>query len=60
MFKTQVKPRAAGKWFHRRGLNILWRFVFYNNICFYLKPKTKQPALRDMLRHFNGRYSHKP
>ena len=32
------------------------RFVFYNNISgfFYEKPKTKQPALRDMLRHFHG------
>ena len=31
------------------------RFVFYNNIYFfYEKPKTKQPALRDMLRHFHG------
>ena len=39
------------------------RFVFYSNICFfffYEKPKTKQPALRDMLRHFHGLYSHRP
>ena len=35
-------------------------FVFYNNIYFYEKPKTKQPALRDMLRHFHGLYSHRP
>ena len=27
---------------------------------FYEKPKTKQPALRDMLRHFHGLYSHRP
>ena len=27
---------------------------------FYEKPKTKQPALRDMLRHLHGLYSHKP
>ena len=39
------------------------RFVFYSNIWFfffYEKPKTKQPALRDMLRHFHGLYSHRP
>ena len=33
---------------------------FYNNIFFYEKPKTKQPALRDMLRYFHGLYSHRP
>ena len=27
-------------------------------LIFYKKPKTKQPALRDMLRHFHGLYSH--
>ena len=27
---------------------------------FFEKPKTKQPALRDMLRHFQVLYSHKP
>ena len=27
---------------------------------FYEKPKTKRPALRDMLRHFRGLYSHMP
>ena len=47
MFKTRVKPQAAGEWFHWRVLNILtsflWsrrvqtmesycRFVFYHNI----------------------------
>ena len=42
------------------------RFVFYNNIYFfYEKPqkkknKIKQTALCDMLRHFNGLYSHRP
>ena len=38
------------------------RFVFYNNIYFFFKekPKTKQPALCDMLRHFHGLYSHRP
>ena len=30
------------------------RFVFYSNSFFYEKPKTKQPALRDILRHFHG------
>ena len=29
-------------------------------IFFYQKQKTKQPALRDMLRHFHGLYSHRP
>ena len=45
MFKTQVKPRAAGEWFHCKVLNNLMchksvhhgksccgRIVFYNNI----------------------------
>ena len=47
MFKTHVKPQAAGEWFHWKGLDILtsflWsrsvqtmesycRFVFYHNI----------------------------
>ena len=37
------------------------RFVFYNNSLFFCeKPKIKQPALRDMLRHFHGLYSHRP
>ena len=31
--------------------------VFCSNLYFYEKPKTKQPALRDMLRHF---HSHRP
>ena len=36
------------------------RYDFYYNIYFfYEKPKTKQPALRDMLRHFHGIYSHR-
>ena len=30
MFKTQVEPRAAGKWFHCQVLDILWRhFIVY-------------------------------
>ena len=29
-------------------------------IFFYEKPKTKQAALRDMLLHFHGLYSHRP
>ena len=33
----------------------LWSICFYNNIFFY--EETKQPALRDMLRHFFGKYS---
>ena len=40
----------------------LWStLVFYNNLFFfYQKRKTKQPALRDMLRHFHGLYCHRP
>ena len=50
MFKTQVEPRTAGEWLHCKVLNVFWRrFVFYNNIFFYEKPKPKHPALRDML-----------
>ena len=38
------------------------RFVFYSNIYFFYEKtrRTKQPALRDMLRHFHGLYSHTP
>ena len=38
------------------------RFVFYNNIILFFneKPKTKEPALRDMLHHIHGLYSHRP
>ena len=32
------------------------RFVFF----FHERPKTKQPALHDMLRHFHSLYSHRP
>ena len=34
----------------------LWSICFYNNI-FFCYEETKQPALRDMLRHFFGKYS---
>ena len=33
---------------------------YYNIYFFYEKPKTKQAALRDMLRHFDGLFSHIP
>ena len=37
------------------------RFVFTITFIFFNeKPKTKQPALRDMLRYFYGLYSHRP
>ena len=37
------------------------RFWFFTiTFFFYEKRKTKQPALRDMLRHFHGLYSHRP
>ena len=35
------------------------RFVSHNNIYFFMKNQ-KKPALRDMLRHFHGLYSHGP
>ena len=72
MFKTQVEPRAAGEWFHCKVLNILWRH-FYGlyecrpwkivvdllfTITFIFYEKVEQPAVRDMLRHFHGVYSH--
>ena len=76
MFKIQVEPRAAGEWCHCKVLNILWHhfygleecrpwkivvdFAFYNNFFFTKNHTTKQPALRDMLRHFHGLYSHRP
>ena len=76
MFKTQVEPRAAGERFHCKVLNVhgvismvyktvdngkLWSNCFLQyHLFFYEKPKTKQPALRDMLRDFHGLYSHRP
>ena len=38
----------------------LWSICFYINIFFYEKPKTKRQALRDMLHHSHGLYSHRP
>ena len=38
----------------------LWSICFYDNIYFLRKPKAKQPALCDMLRHFRGLYSYRP
>ena len=74
MFKTQVEPQAAGEWFHCKVLNILWghcRAVVHESvdhgklwsICFFTKTfifLRKQLALRDMLRHFHGLFSHRP
>ena len=76
MFKTQVEPRAAGEWFHCKLLKILWRHfyglyecgpwkivfdLFFKITFIFFLRKTKQPALRDMLRHFHGLYSmHRP
>ena len=39
----------------------LWSICFLQyHLFFYEKPKTKQPALRDMLPDFYGLYSHRP
>ena len=39
----------------------LWSICLLQyHLFFYEKPKTKQPALRDMLRDFYGLYSHRP
>ena len=39
----------------------LWSICFLQyHLFFYEKPKTKQSALRDMLRDFYGLYSHRP
>ena len=39
----------------------LWSICLLQyHLVFYEKPKTKQPALRDMLRDFYGLYSHRP
>ena len=64
MFKAHVEPRAAGEWFHCKVLSISsrhfyglwygpWKIVvdLLFSIIFFLR---KQPALRDMLRHFYG------
>ena len=45
--KWDHEPQASG-------------FTAITIIFFYEKPKTKQPALRDMLPHFHGLYSHRP
>ena len=63
MFKAHVEPRAAGEWFHCKVLSISsrhfyglwygpWKIVvdlLFSITIFFLR---KQPALRDMLRHF--------
>ena len=65
MFKAHVEPRAAGEWFHYKVLSISsrhfyglwygpWKIVvdlLFSITIFFLR---KQPALRDMLRHFYG------
>ena len=65
MFKAHVEPRAAGEWFHCKVLSISsrhfyglwygpWKIVvdlLFSVTIFFLR---KQPALRDMLRHFYG------
>ena len=65
MFKAHVEPRAAGEWFHCKVLSISsrhfyglwygpWKIVvdlLFSVTIFFLQ---KQPALRDMLRHFYG------
>ena len=65
MFKAHVEPRAAGEWFHCKVLSIssrhfyglwygTWKIVvdlLFSITIFFLR---KQPALRDMLRHFYG------
>ena len=38
----------------------IWFFFFHAEELNYEKPETKQPALCDMLRHFQGLYSHRP
>ena len=39
----------------------LWSICFLQwHLLFYEKPKTKQPALCDMLYHVHGLYSHRP
>ena len=71
MFKTQVERRVVSlKSFEHFMASFLWsirvytmenggRFVFYNNIYFYEKSKTKQPAPHELC-HFHGLYSHRP
>ena len=65
MFKAHVERRAAGEWFHCKVLSISsrhfyglwygpWKIVvdlLFSVTIFFLR---KQPALRDMLRHFYG------
>ena len=65
MFKAHLEPRAAGEWFHCKVLSISsrhfyglwygpWKIVvdlLFSITIFFLR---KQPALRDMLRHFYG------
>ena len=49
-----MEARAAGEWLYCQ-----FDFFYKNIYFFYEKPKTKQPALRDMLGHLYGLYSHK-
>ena len=48
--KWRNEPQASG----------YTAIFFFLHFFFYEKPKTKQPALRDLLRHFYGLYSHRP
>ena len=52
------RPTATWNHLFCRPWRIVVDLFFCNNIYFLRKPKTKQPALREMLRHFHGLYSH--
>ena len=49
-----------GLWERRPWKIAVDLFFTITFIFFYEKQKTKQPALRDMLRHFHGLHSHRP
>ena len=39
---------------------VVLKIVVANRLAFLRKTKKKQPAMRDMLHHFHGLYSHRP
>ena len=42
------------------GVDLFFTTIFIYLFIFYEKPETKQPALRDKLRHFHGLSSDRP
>lgn len=55
MLKTQVKPRAEGKWFHCKVLNILTSFLwsFPREVSRKIEHYTKRKTVRAIITSFS-------